>query len=157
MIGHVDYLLDPDWTLDIGNVTAPDTAAQFAPLPTHQPDFGYTKSAIWLRFSLSNGSDSIDQWRLLFRENFMQVFEVYLVGSDGTVETLTKMDEETAFAARPLDTPTLAIPFGLPPGASATILVRYWSGGSSQITWSVESLESFNAHTARGMPCAGPT
>ena len=147
--GHIDALLDPEWTWSVEDVTGSDVSGRFAPVTGRSPDFGYTASAIWLRLAVINDSPSIDEWRLLFRDNFLPVFEVYMLGDDGSVTTLTQLGRDSPFAARPLASPTLAVPFDLPTGTSATFYIRYASGGSSQVSWSIESEDSFNALAER--------
>ena len=147
--GHVDYLLDPEWALDVEDVRRADVAARFAPVTRRSPDFGYTKSAIWLRFSVTNANPSVEEWRVLFQENFLQLFEVYLVREDGSTETLARLDGNSDFASRPIGSATLAVAFDLRRGASATVYVRYWSGGSSEIAWSIETEESLAALAAK--------
>ena len=147
--GHVDALLDPDGVLTIAEVTQPEIAAQFAPLTTADVNFGYTPAAIWLRFSVTNLADDTGSWRILFSQNFMQWFAVYVLRDDGAVEVVTDMNPASVFADRPLETPTLAAPFDLAPGATATIFVRYASGGSSSLSWSIETPKSLNELEAR--------
>ena len=84
-------------------------------------NFGYTPAAIWLRFSVTNLSDDTGSWRLLFSQNFMQWFAVYVLRDDGAIEVVMDMNPASVFADRPLETPTLAAPFDLAPGATATI------------------------------------
>ena len=147
--GHVDFLLDPGGALSIADVTRPGIAAQFAPLTASEANFGYTQAAIWLRFALTNAADDTGSWRILFRQNFMQWFAVHVLRDDGTVEVVTDMDPSAAFADRPLETPTLAAAFDLAPGATAVIFVRYVSGGSSSLSWSIETPTSLNELEAR--------
>ena len=149
MQGHVDYLLDPGRKLGIEDVTRPDVSARFQPVQGRSADFGYTGSVIWLRFSVTNPSPSLERWRLLFRENFLQLFTVYLVGDDGSFETLANQDADSPFSARPLSYPQLAVPMVLPAGVHKIVYVRYWSGGSSALAFSIELLESFEAIGAR--------
>ena len=91
----------------------------------------------------------MERWRLLFRENFLQLFAVYLVGDDGSIETLANQDADSPFSARPLSYPQLAVPMILPAGVHKIVYVRYWSGGSSALAFSIESLESFEVIGAR--------
>ncbi len=145
MQGHIDYLLDASRRLGIEDATRPDLSVRFRPVQGPTADFGYTKSVVWLRFSVTNDSPSSEHWRLLFRENFLQLFTVYLVGDDGSIETLANQDADSPFSSRPLRYPQLAVPMTLPAGVHKTVYVRYWSGGSSALAFSIESLESFEA------------
>ena len=145
--GHVDYLLDPEWSLGIGDVTRPERAAKFQPVTGHAPDFGYTKSMIWLRLAVRNESTEIREWRLLFRENFLQRFDVYQSRGAGGFVTLVSQNERSPFTSRPLGYPELVAPFVLPPGEQSVIFIRYWSGGSSELSFSIETARSFDAIT----------
>lgn len=128
VIRHVDYLLDETRSLDAAQALQAAEEGRFLPIEGGSVDFGYTKSMIWLRLSVSNGSAETD-WRLFFRENFMQVFDVYEIDGDGRVRTLIAQDEQSVFSSRPIPYPELVVPFRLAPGESSTFLVRYWSGG----------------------------
>ncbi len=143
VVGHVSYLLDATRTLTLEDVRQAAAAGQFTPVAGKSVDFGYTKSMIWLRFSTANGTRSESDWRLYFRENFMQVFEVHRIDADGSARTLIAQDEQSAFSSRPVPYPELVVPFDLEPGSTATFFVRYWSGGSSELSFSIETAQSF--------------
>lgn len=143
VIGHVSYLLDATRVLTLEDVRQAEAAGQFTPVAGKSVDFGYTKSMIWLRFSTANGTRSDSDWRLYFRENFMQVFEVHRIDDDGSSRTLIAQDEQSAFSSRPVPYPELVVPFALEPGSTATFFVRYWSGGSSELSFSIETAQSF--------------
>jgi signal transduction histidine kinase len=143
VVGHVSYLLDATRALTLEDVRQAAAAGQFTPVAGKSVDFGYTKSMIWLRFSTANGTRSESDWRLYFRENFMQVFEVHRIDADGSARTLIAQDEQSAFSSRPVPYPELVVPFDLEPGSTATFFVRYWSGGSSELSFSIETAQSF--------------
>lgn len=143
VVGHVSYLLDATRALTLEDVRQAAAAGQLTPVAGKSVDFGYTKSMIWLRFSTANGTRSESDWRLYFRENFMQVFEVHRIDADGSARTLIAQDEQSAFSSRPVPYPELVVPFDLEPGSTATFFVRYWSGGSSELSFSIETAQSF--------------
>jgi len=49
---YAEVLEDPGGTLQLADVAAPALGKRFAPLAQDNPNFGYTYSAVWLRFSL---------------------------------------------------------------------------------------------------------
>ena len=53
---HVDVLEDPGGGLALDDVRMPEHAARFAPAGAGSLNFGYTRSAWWLRFSLPGGA-----------------------------------------------------------------------------------------------------
>lgn len=143
---HFDYVLDAGWALVPEDFIGPD-AVEMQPMPGTVPDFGYTAARIWLRLHLGNGTADIDDWRFFIHANFTQQIAVYRVAPDGAITTLLDLTTDSPFSARPVDYPQMVAPFELAPGETATILVAYYSQGSSRISMTVETAESFFAQT----------
>jgi signal transduction histidine kinase len=147
--GHLSALRDPSRQMDLGAVM---TADSWQALATGGADFGYSRDVVWLRFDMRNdtGAEGAarDEWRLHVRENFFQLFEVWKVAADGTAELLEKLDERSLFSARKVPYPELVAAFELPPGETAEIYIRYWSGGSSQISFSLHDADAFGVIAA---------
>lgn len=146
---HVEYRLDPDWKLAVEDVTSGSVPGSFQPIDGKSADFGYTRSAIWLRFTASNETSDTDDWKLFFRENFMQVFEVYQESPEHGIRTLIAQDQHSPFSSRPHPYPELVVPFSLQPGEQTRFYIRYWSGGSSELSFSIETAMSFDAFSTR--------
>ena len=140
---------DESRNLTARDVMQEDIAARFEPVTTATPDFGYTKDAIWLKLALRNVTADERVWRLFFRENFMQQFAVFAAQDGGEVQPLVLQNELSPFSTRPIGYPELVVPFELEPGEEALVLVRYESGGSSELSFSVETVDSFEAMTSR--------
>jgi signal transduction histidine kinase len=141
---HFDYLLDHDWSLSPADFVGPSALAM-QPMPGTVPDFGYTPALIWLRLELVNGTAGVSDWRFFLHANFTQEVAIYRAAADGTITTLLDLDTKSPFSARPVDYPQLVAPFALEPGERATLLVAYYSQGSSRISMSIESRDSFTA------------
>lgn len=124
-------------------------APEMQPNGRSAPDFGYTKSAIWLRLVLTNDHPSESSWLLYFRENFKQIFEVYVAYTDGRIETPLKQSLETGFETRPINYPELVAPLQVPPGETVTVLIHYWSEGASHLPLQIETPTSFAAISAQ--------
>ena len=143
LAGHVDYFLDPSWQKTVGDMYRPG-AAQFKPVNRTEPDFGYTKDKIWLRFKVKNTTVSEDEWRLHFRENFKQVIDVYLVREDGRIDHALKLNQDSGFDKRPVAFPEMVVPMHIEPGETITVFVAYWSEGSSHLAFNLETADSFS-------------
>ncbi|QDZ02126.2 sensor histidine kinase [Nitratireductor mangrovi] len=158
--GRIDYYLDADWDRSVEGMLAAD-AGLFRPVTTKTPDFGYTKSRVWLRVAIRNELAEENRWRIYFAENFMQMIDVFVARDDGTIENVLSQDPTSGFATRPIPYPELVAPFEIGPDETATILVRYWSGGSSELSFSFETADSFAAistnRTARNFVFYGMT
>lgn len=53
---YVDVLEDPTGRLRLEDLLRPEQAARFTPASSEPINFGYTRSAWWLRFSLPGGA-----------------------------------------------------------------------------------------------------
>lgn len=146
LASHFEYTTDPDWQMKVADFAGAAPVAT-TPLPGPVPDFGYTKAKIWLRLDMVNRTAGMDAWRFFVHANFTQQIAVYRVGADGAVATLLDLTEDTPFSARPIDNPQMVAPFRLAPGEAATLIVAYYSQGSSRLSMSVETPESFAART----------
>lgn len=141
---HFEYTTDPAWQFTVNDIVGP-AAVEMKPLPSAVPDFGYTSARLWLRLAVTNGIGAAGTWRFLMHANFTQQVAVYRVGADGTVETLLDLDEDSPFSARPIADPQMVAPFSLEAGETATLVVAYYSQGSSRISMSVETPDSLSA------------
>lgn len=139
---HFEYTTDPDWQLRIADFTEP-SAVRMQPLPGPVPDFGYTPARIWLRLPVVNGTADQHSWRFFVHANFTQQIAIYKIGSDGVVATLLDLTEDSPFSARPIQNPQMVAPVDLAPGETATLIVAYYSQGSSRLSMSVETPDSF--------------
>lgn len=147
LAGKLDYYLDADWSMTPAAMAGPE-AGRFQPLAGPTPDFGYIKSVVWLRLRVRNVTTDQAQWVVYFRENFKQIFEVHVIGADGRIETALRQSLDRGFDTRPIDYPELAAPIRIPPGATATILARYWSEGASYLPMQIETPTSFGVIAA---------
>lgn len=139
---RLHFYLDTDWEKTVAEMAGED-ARLFQPNERSEPDFGYTKSRIWLRLRLRNDTADEEKWRLHFKENFVQNFDVYVLRADGSLEHTVSLDRRSPFQDRPVPFPELVAPLEISSGESATILISYWSEGSSHLHFSIETLESF--------------
>ncbi|MGV3551968.1 sensor histidine kinase [Rhizobium sp.] len=141
---YFEYTTDPAWQLRVADFVEP-SAVVMRPLPGPIPDFGYTPARIWLRLDVRNASTDIRNWRFFAHANFTQQIAVYRIAPGGAVTTLLDLTEDSPFSARPIDNPQLVAPFDLLPGERATLVVMYYSQGSSRISMSVETPDSFDS------------
>ncbi len=147
LAGYINALEDRDRARTPGDL-APADAPGFVTLPSEFPDFGYTTAKIWLRLCLRNQTATND-WRLYVHENFFQEFEVHLARADGTVAPVVTLFPDSPFDARVVPDPELIAPLSINAGEVVTVLLGYRSGGASQMDFSFETMESFNALASR--------
>jgi signal transduction histidine kinase len=138
-----DILLDPDHRLTIEDAIG-ERSTDFQPIATRAPDVGYSRSMIWLRLKLENSHEVTSEWRLYFKENFKQIFHLYIVDSDGKISHPLAQDLSSGFSSRPIAFPEIVVPLSLSPGENATVYVQYWTEGSTYLPLFIETVESFN-------------
>lgn len=75
---HVEVLEDPEGRLRLEDVRAPALASRFAPTAAGTPNFGYTRSAWWLRFGLPGGAPAGEDLLLEIAYPSIDRIELYL-------------------------------------------------------------------------------
>ena len=109
------------------------------------PDFGYTSAKIWLKLPIANQSADQEDWHFFVHANFNQTISVTQINADGSVKTLMDLGQDSPFSARPFNYPQMVVPFELGAGETATLIVSYYSQGSSRLSMSIETQKSFAA------------
>lgn len=145
---HIDYYLDTDWSKSALDMVKSETN-NFSRFEGENVNFGFTKDLIWLRFGIENQMMDNEQWRIHFKENFFQEFDVFVVYNSNDlatpkIEHILSLDKNSDFLKRPVAYPELVAPLQVNNGEKVTILVAYWSEGSSQLDIAVETVESFS-------------
>lgn len=141
----LDYREDSGWELGPVDLLGPESGMR--PLEGPLANFGYTRSKVWLRLRVVNATD-IRSWRLRMHANFVEEIQVYLARPDG-VTTLLDLDTSSPFAARPVPHAQMVAPVPLEPGERATILIGYWSEGTSILPISIATPQDFGRDADR--------
>ncbi|MEM9278542.1 MAG: sensor histidine kinase [Pseudomonadota bacterium] len=138
----ISYYLDSGWERTVSEMLN-EYKNEFKPIETSAPDFGYTKDKIWLRMIFENRSELEEDWRIHFKENFKQLFDVYVARENFSIENVLSQDLERGFKTRSVQYPELVAPVTIEPGETVTVLVNYWSEGASYIQLTMETGPSF--------------
>ncbi|MVA97467.1 hypothetical protein GN330_09425 [Nitratireductor sp. CAU 1489] len=145
---YIDLLLDEDHSLTIADVKS-ESPDPFSPIATRVPDVGYSDAMVWLRLRLENVAARTADWRLHFKENFKQIFHVYIVDDSGRTTHPLAQDHDSAFSTRPVAHPEVVVPLSLKPGEAATVYVRFWTEGATYLPLAIETAESFTEVSTR--------
>jgi len=145
---YLDFYQDPTGSLTIEDILqAP--RPQFEALKTSTPHFGFTKNTIWLRASIQNKTPDMDKWYIHVHENFLPDYRVYLQRSNGDLEILESHSPLTNFTDRSIDFPELATALQIAPEEIVTLYIVYSSGGASNISLSLETIQSFTKNSMK--------
>ena len=113
------------------------------------PNYGFTKNRIWMKLNLENSSDFVDRWYLHSHINFLQNYDIYLRRTDGRIEHLETHGLDTGFEQRSVEFPELATEFKFQPQEKIELYIVYWSGGSSKVSFSIETADGFAQKSVR--------
>lgn len=139
--GRIFYYLDETRTRGVEEIAE---NADFEIVATHEPDFQYTRSAIWLKLSVINQQASSVDMRMTLQTNFMTELAVYRFSADG-VEQLLDQQADSVFSTRLIPHPNIIIPITFNPHEQSDIYIRYVSRGSTTLPIRFETLPSFEA------------
>lgn len=126
---HFELLEDKnqEWTID--DVTSPEIASQFAPNQEAAPGFGFTDSAYWVRFRVSNEAGADVDWVLLYESTAFNI-DAYFPASTGQGYVVTKTGSALPFETRDIPVGQFAFRLPIAPGESETFYLRFASEGS---------------------------
>ncbi|UYV37203.1 sensor histidine kinase [Rhodobacteraceae bacterium D3-12] len=149
-VAHFGYLFDPLHVLTVEELhNAGSGAPVFRQIPKGSIDFGYTKSAVWLRMDILNDVENTQNWVMRFHENFKQEFDMWVFKAEGDAAHIVHQRRYSSFHTRPVMFGQLAAPFELSPGEEATVYVRFWSEGSSLLPVSIATADEFARASGR--------
>ena len=120
--GQLEYLLDPAGTLSFAQV---EHSADFQKLQKQIPNFGLTKDAIWLRFTVKN---STAQRALMFNITYpiLDLIDLYHPGPGGQYKVIPG-GELRPFNKRPVNHQNFVYSLNIPTGTSQTFYLRIQS------------------------------
>ncbi len=100
---HLEFFEDRGGKLTVEEVSSPDISGDFFTTDSQYPAFGYTDSAYWVRFRVTNTLSREYPWYLEF--TYPSIDEVYLrvLDARGNVVLQKKGGDNFAFSERDLD------------------------------------------------------
>jgi diguanylate cyclase (GGDEF)-like protein len=143
---QVEYLEDPLRQLTIDTVQSPEWAARFKPSRVDQPNFGYSASAYWFRFTLAPVPPSAG---LLLEVGLPSLDSVQLYTPEGAAYGVKDAGDQLPWDARLIRHRNYLFALSAPVGAPATYYLRVHS--SSVVTvpltlWTAAALADHERH-----------
>jgi diguanylate cyclase (GGDEF)-like protein len=136
---HVELLEDPTGELAIEAVSATGNNAAFTAATAKALNVGFTDSAWWIRFRLSNTSPTPQE--ILLRQNYPLIdqLDLYWKADDaGAWERISTGDRQ-AFGTRPVWHRDFIFPLNVPPSTERTYYLRFQSQGPVDISLALTS------------------
>lgn len=140
---YLTCLEDPSGNLTIEDVTSPKYAPQFRPSAEEIPNFGFTKSAYWVRFEVQNQASSPTLWLLEMAFGNTQRLDLYFPTPDQRGFLVKHSGNMLPFKTREFayHNPVFKLP--LPLKQTQTIYLRAKNGSATFFPLTLWSLETF--------------
>ncbi len=143
---HLEYCEDRTKKLTIDDITSakPGLECRWRRSRRVAPGFGYTQSAYWIRFAVSNRTDHDISWHLQQRYPLINYLNLYVPSGAGAGRYLEiKTGTWLRFSQRPLRHRTFMFPLMTAARTSETYYLRYESEGAMNITLHTFSPDEF--------------
>ena len=141
----IEILEDPGSKLGIDDVTREPYASQFTPNRQAIPNFGFSRSAFWVRLRLRNSAAEIPEWML--EQRYANTHYLDLYHPDGSEQGFIRRASGNLLPLDRRDVSHQRIVFKLPlpEGEEQTIYLRLKNGSSSTIDLKLWQPEAFAA------------
>ena len=125
---YVAVLEDPERSLTFDDVTGSYAARFQAPAENRGTlNFGYSKSAYWLRFAVEAMPEAPRDWFLEISYPTLDHVDVYYEGKRWA------LSDQLPYAERPIDHRNYVVPLGIAPGGPRFVYIRVASEGSMTV------------------------
>ncbi|MDZ5472008.1 7TM diverse intracellular signaling domain-containing protein [Bacillus sp. 31A1R] len=138
LTNDIYYLEDKNHEFSIQDVSEKD--GEFQPLTTNSPNFGYTSSAYWLRFTMKNQS-SISNWMLEVGSPPLDYLSLYLPKKEGTFSEIHYGDLYP-FSKREVNYRNFIFNLEIKPGEQQTYYLRVETEGAMSFPISIHTEKS---------------
>ncbi|MDH5637150.1 MAG: sensor histidine kinase [Nitrospinota bacterium] len=139
---HMDYLEDPERQLTFDQVANGPASVRFAPLGKQIPNFSFSRSAFWLRFSIRNDTEEAQPLILHQFTPWIDSMDLYLTWADGRTE-LRRAGEKYPFAQREVEHNHFLFRLDLRPGDTVNLMMRVESLDPLQLPLTVWKENAF--------------
>jgi hypothetical protein len=146
----LDILEDPEGELTLEDVRTGPKAGEFQRSESEKPNFGFTKSAFWVRFELRNVTDRPRHLLLQLDNGILDEITLYQPTESGQWSSLT-LGDRFPFENRTVPNRVPVFELELPPNTSEVFYARLITEGSMQIPLVLhDPVTFFNAdHTSQ--------
>lgn len=129
-------LEDPTGQLEFAQIQTPEFQKKLKPLQSSSVNFGFTRSAYWVSFTLRNSSDQALQ--LLIRQDYPLIdhLNFWAPNEEGGWQEIATGDR-LPFDSRPLALRDFIFPVKIPPQSERTYYLRFATEGALNIGLSV--------------------
>jgi signal transduction histidine kinase len=140
---YLQILEDPGEKLTIQDVSSPAYSSRFTDSHVAVPNYGFTKSAYWVRFHLKNNTVKADRWLLETSFANMQYEDLYLPRPNGGDWIVKQSGNLRTFSSRDAASHHITLAIPLTSQEEQTVYVRFQSGASMTLPLTLWQPEAF--------------
>jgi len=140
---YIEFLEDPQRKLTIKDVSSPAYANEFHASPGQTPNFGYTHSALWLRFTVKNNSPDNEEWYLVQQNPDIHFLDLYIPQDDGNSFKHKKSGILLPYLERDIVDRRLVFSLPLSTGAENTFYLKVTTKTSKSIDLNIWEPKQF--------------
>ena len=132
LVLDITYLEDADSTFSINDVLSKSLDSKFLSIPKKVANFGYTKSAYWFHFTLSNINLKDINKLLVISYPLLDFIDFYRVENNVVIEHIQTGDHYK-FSQRPIEHPYFLFPISIKIKSTVDIYIRISTKGSMHV------------------------
>jgi diguanylate cyclase (GGDEF)-like protein len=136
LLNYFSMYEDKTKQLNVHDVINPQISSEFRPAPA-KPSLGFTESAIWLRATIKNSSNSQRRYLIRHDDSTADYIDFYS-SSDAGWDRMTGGDR-VAFKQRPLDFIQPIFPLDIAAHSSKAVLIRVATKGQTIIYFGINN------------------
>jgi signal transduction histidine kinase len=144
---HLEILEDPGGELTIDDVSSPAFDSQFIPSQVTVPNYGFTDSAYWVRFSLDNETPQTNEWLLEVDFANMQYVDLYTPLPDGEGFAVKRTGTLRPVSTRDVLGPNIEFNVSVPTRLQQTYYLRFQNGASMTLPLTLWKMNAFMNET----------
>jgi signal transduction histidine kinase/CheY-like chemotaxis protein/HPt (histidine-containing phosphotransfer) domain-containing protein len=129
---YIALLEDPDATLTIDEVSAPEFAGRFEKHDEDEPGFGFTSSVYWARLTIENPLDQPVEWLLESGYPLIDQIDLFIPVAGGGYKVRSYGDHQP-FHERELDYRNILFKLQEPAHSQQTYLLRFKTNSSMNL------------------------
>ena len=140
---HLQILEDTSGNLTIDDVSSPEFGPRFVPSKVAVPNFGFTNSIIWVRFSLYNQAPHTNEW--LLEQGFANTHyvDLYTPLPDGEGFSVKQTGVLRPTSTRDVVSPRIIFSLTIPHDSLQTYYLRFQSGASMTLPLTLWTQSAF--------------
>lgn len=146
---HLEIFEDHSGRHTIDTVSSGESDRLFVPSHAVVPAFGFTRSTVWLRFSVDNKNLDAGAYYLEIQNPILDEVDFYIPEKGGF--SFKRAGDHTLFSSREIKYRTIVLPVTIPPGAR-TYYVRVHTSSYMNLPLTLWTPAAFFDHASRELP-----